>query len=160
MWYFTPYYSILRATTAEFMYVLALAVVLYVVLILRTARSGMAKLASVIVGLVLLAGFFAIDAKVWGVVLMGLATLIFFLLPWLDRSPVKSIRYKGGLYKGALSVFVIAFLVLGYYGTQPVTDLGTRISQFFTLLYFAFFLLMPWFSRMDATRPPPARLTH
>ena len=73
----------------------------------------------------LLVGFFTIDAKVWGVVLMGLATLIFFLLPWLDRSPVKSIRYKGGLYKGALAVFVIAFLVLGYYGTQPVTDLGT-----------------------------------
>jgi ubiquinol-cytochrome c reductase cytochrome b subunit len=84
--------------------------------------------------------------------------MIFFLLPWLDVSPVKSIRYKGGLYKGALAVFVIAFLVLGYYGTQPVTDLGTRLSQLFTLLYFAFFMLMPWYSRMDATKPPPARL--
>ncbi|MGZ5494553.1 MAG: hypothetical protein ACXWHG_13185 [Thermoanaerobaculia bacterium] len=57
-------------------------------------------------------------------------------------------------------MFVLAFLVLGYYGTQPVTDAGTRISQFCTLLYFAFFLLMPWFSRMDATKPVPARLTH
>jgi ubiquinol-cytochrome c reductase cytochrome b subunit len=160
VWYFTPYYSILRATTAEFMYVLALAVVLYVFLILRTARTGMPKVAAVVAGLILLAAFFAIDAKVWGVVFMGLAVMIFFLLPWLDVSPVKSIRYKGGLYKGALAVFVVAFLVLGYYGTQPVTDLGTRLSQFFTLLYFAFFLLMPWFSRMDATRPPPARLTH
>ena len=160
VWYFTPFYSILRATTAEFMYVLALGVILYVFLILRTARSGMPKLAAVVVGLAVLVAFFAIDAKVWGVLLMGLATLIFFLLPWLDQSPVKSIRYKGGLYKGALAVFVIAFLVLGYYGTQPVTDLGTRLSQFFTLLYFAFFLLMPWFSRMDATKPPPARLTH
>jgi ubiquinol-cytochrome c reductase cytochrome b subunit len=158
VWYFTPYYSILRATTAEFMYVLALAIVLYVVLILRTARSGGTKLASLVVGLVLLVGFFTIDAKVWGVVFMGLAVMIFFLLPWLDLSPVKSIRYKGGLYKGALAVFVIAFLVLGYYGTQPVTDLGTRLSQLFTLLYFAFFMLMPWYSRMDATKPPPARL--
>jgi ubiquinol-cytochrome c reductase cytochrome b subunit len=160
VWYFTPFYSILRATTAEFMYVLALGVILYVFLILRTARSSMPKLAALVVGLAVLIAFFAIDAKVWGVLLMGLATLIFFLLPWLDQSPVKSIRYKGGLYKGALAVFVIAFLVLGYYGTQPVTDLGTRLSQFFTLLYFAFFLLMPWFSRMDATKPPPARLTH
>jgi ubiquinol-cytochrome c reductase cytochrome b subunit len=160
VWYFTPYYSILRATTAEFMYVLALGLVLYVFLIWRTARTATPKVTSFVVGLILLVAFFAIDAKVWGVVFMGLAVMIFFLLPWLDVSPVKSIRYKGGLYKGALAVFVVAFLVLGYYGTQPVTDLGTRLSQFFTLLYFAFFLLMPWFSRMDATRPPPARLTH
>jgi ubiquinol-cytochrome c reductase cytochrome b subunit len=159
VWYFTPFYSILRATTAEFMYVLAVGVILYVLLIFLTVRSGVTKLASLVVGLGLLVAFFAIDAKVWGVVFMGLAVMIFFLLPWLDVSPVKSIRYKGGLYKGALAVFVISFLVLGYYGTQPVTDLGTRLSQLFTLLYFAFFMLMPWYSRMDATTPPPARLS-
>ena len=118
----------------------------------------MMKTIRTLAALVLLAGFFTIDAKVWGVVFMGVATLIFFLLPWLDVSPVKSIRYKGGLYKGALAVFVISFLVLGYYGTQPVTDLGTRLSQLFTLLYFAFFMLMPWYSRMDVTKPLPARL--
>jgi ubiquinol-cytochrome c reductase cytochrome b subunit len=158
VWYFTPYYSILRATTTEFMYVLALGVILYVLLIFLTASGALTKLAALVVGLVLLVAFFAIDAKVWGVVFMGLAVMIFFLLPWLDVSPVKSIRYKGGLYKGALAVFVIAFLVLGYYGTQPVTDLGTRLSQLFTLLYFAFFMLMPWYSKMDVTKPLPARL--
>jgi ubiquinol-cytochrome c reductase cytochrome b subunit len=63
--------------------------------------------------------------KVWGVALMGLAVLILFFLPWLDVSPVKSIRYKGPLYKIALTLFVMVFLVLGYFGTQPVTRLGT-----------------------------------
>ena len=58
-----------------------------------------------------------------------------------------------------LTLFVVIFLILGYYGTQPVTDLGTRISQIGTMLYFAFFLLMPWYSRMDRTRPEPTRLT-
>jgi len=113
-----------------------------------------------VVAVILLAGLFTIDAKVWGVALMGLAVLIFFLLPWLDVSPVKSIRYRGGLYKSALALFVIVFVVLGYFGTQPVTDLGTRLSQLCTLLYFAFFLLMPWYTRMDRTRPTPTRLTH
>jgi len=159
VWYFTPYYSILRAITEEFVYVLAIGVIAYGVLIFRSRLAGGFKLlaAVVIAGVVL--GFLVIDAKVWGVVFMGVATLIFFVLPWLDRSPVKSIRYKGGLFKSALTLFVIVFLVLGYYGTQPVTDLGTRISQVGTMLYFAFFLLMPWYSRMDRTLPEPERLT-
>jgi ubiquinol-cytochrome c reductase cytochrome b subunit len=104
-------------------------------------------------------GPIAIEAKVWGVILMGVAALIFFLLPWLDRSPVKSIRYKGALSKAALTMFVIVFLVLGYYGTQSVTPTGTLISQIGTLLYFAFFLLMPWYSVMDRTKPEPDRVT-
>ena len=94
----------------------------------------------------------------WGVVLMGGAVMIFFLLPWLDVSPVKSIRYKGALFKTALALFVIVFVVLGYYGTQPVTEAGTLISQVCTVLYFAFFLLMPWYSRMDKTKPEPLRV--
>jgi len=109
--------------------------------------------------LVLLAGFFSIDAKVWGVALMGVATLIFFALPWLDQSPVKSIRYKGTLCRTALGIFVAVFLVLGYYGTQPVTTSGTLISQVCTLIYFAFFLLMPWYTRMDKAKPEPTRVT-
>ena len=107
----------------------------------------------------ILIGFFTIDAKVWGVALMGCATLIFFAMPWLDQSAVKSIRYKGVLCRSALTIFVIVFLVLGYYGTQPVTTEGTVISQVCTLVYFAFFLLMPWYTRMDKTRPEPARVT-
>jgi ubiquinol-cytochrome c reductase cytochrome b subunit len=160
VWYFTPYYSILRATTEEFIYVLAAGIIAYGFLILRSPFRGGTKLFSIIVIAGLLVGFFSLDAKVWGVALMGLATLIFFLLPWLDQSAVKSIRYKGPLFKTALAVFVAVFLVLGYYGTQSVTDVGTRISQVCTMLYFAFFLLMPWYSRADRTKPVPARVTH
>jgi ubiquinol-cytochrome c reductase cytochrome b subunit len=141
------------------MWVLAAAVVAYSVLLIGTLKAQAMRLAVAAVAAVLLAGFFTIDPKVWGVVLMGAATLIFFLLPWLDQSPVKSIRYKGTLVRSVLAAFVIVFLVLGYYGTQTVTTAGTIVSQVCTLLYFAFFLLMPWYTRMDKTRPVPERVT-
>ncbi|MBX3665627.1 MAG: cytochrome bc complex cytochrome b subunit [Burkholderiales bacterium] len=163
VWYFTPYYSILRAITEEFMLVLAIGVAAYVVLIWLTARDTRIKFAAAAIGLVVVVlmkgGPLALDAKVWGVAMMGAATLIFFVLPWLDRSPVKSIRYKGTLFRTALTVFVITFIVLGYYGVQTVTPVGTVISQIGTLLYFAFFLLMPWYSVMDKTKPEPDRVT-
>ena len=163
VWYFTPYYSILRAITEDFMLVLAIGVAAYAVLIrltVRDKRIGMAAIAIALVLIVLMKGGpLAIEAKVWGVAMMGAATLIFFLLPWLDRSPVKSIRYKGPLSKAALTIFVIVFLVLGYYGTQTVTPAGTLISQIGTLIYFSFFLLMPWYSAMDKTKPEPDRVT-
>jgi ubiquinol-cytochrome c reductase cytochrome b subunit len=108
---------------------------------------------------VVLIAMAVIEPKVWGVVLMGVATLIFFLLPWLDKSPVKSIRYKGKLSHGALTIFVVVFLVLGYYGTQSVTAAGTLISQIGTLIYFSFFLLMPWYTQMEHTHPVPDRVT-
>jgi ubiquinol-cytochrome c reductase cytochrome b subunit len=162
VWYFTPYYSILRAVTEDFMLPLALAVVAYAALILFTARGCLAKIAAVLgapVVVLLMKGPLAFEAKVWGVVLMGVATLIFFLLPWLDRSPVKSIRYKGPLTKWALGVFVAAFLVLGYLGTLTVTEGRTLLAQIFTFLYFAFFLLMPWYTALDKTRAEPDRVT-
>ncbi|HEV7799890.1 MAG TPA: cytochrome bc complex cytochrome b subunit, partial [Burkholderiales bacterium] len=159
VWYFTPYYSILRATTADFMLVLAAAALAMGFLIVRSDLRDRTKAAALGMVAVLLVGFYFIDAKVWGVVLMGLAVMIFFLLPWLDVSPVKSMRYKGPLFKTALAVFVIAFLVLGFFGTQPVTKEGTFISQFFTIVYFGFFALMPWYSRMDKTKPVPERVT-
>ena len=163
VWYFTPYYSILRAITEDFMLVLAIGVAAYAVLIQRTVRDkriGMAAMAIALVVIVLMKGGpLAIEAKVWGVAMMGAATLIFFLMPWLDRSPVKSIRYKGPLFKAALTIFVIVFLVLGYYGTQTVTPAGTLISQIGTLIYFSFFLLMPWYSALDKTKPEPDRVT-
>ena len=159
VWYFTPYYSILRATTADFMLVLAAGVFAMTLLIMKSDWvRGTTKTITFLVAAVLLVAFYFIDAKVWGVVLMGLAVMIFFLLPWLDVSPVKSVRYKGGLYKTALAIFVITFLVLGYFGTQPVTTGGTYAAQLGTVLYFAFFLLMPWFSRMDKTKPVPERV--
>jgi ubiquinol-cytochrome c reductase cytochrome b subunit len=159
VWYFTPYYSILRATTETFMWVLAAGAIAMGILVLRSVHTARARIATVAVVAVLVLAFFAVDAKVWGVALMGGAVMIFFFMPWLDRSPVKSIRYKGALYKTALTIFVLAFLVLGFFGTQPVTDMGTFIAQFCTVLYFAFFALMPWYSRMDKTRPEPARIT-
>jgi ubiquinol-cytochrome c reductase cytochrome b subunit len=159
VWYFTPYYSILRAVTEDFMWVLAVALVAYAVLVIRTARTPVARIATAVVSVVLLAGFFALEPKVWGVVLMGVSTMVFFILPWLDQSPVKSIRYKGVLCKAALALFVITFLILGYLGTLAVTEGRTLAAQVFTLIYFAFFLLMPWYTRMDKTKPEPARVT-
>jgi len=159
LWYFTPYYSILRAATEDFMWALAAAVIAFAALIVLTVKNKTLKMGAVAAGAVLLVAFFVIEAKVWGVVLMGAAVMIFFPLPWLDQSPVKSIRYKGGLFRSALTIFIISFIVLGYFGTQPVTTAGTLISQIATMIYFAFFALMPWYSKMDKTRPEPQRVT-
>ena len=159
VWYFTPYYSILRAVTDDYLWALRAAVAAYTLLIVLTSRGCLSKLLAVVVAPVLLVAMGVIEAKVWGVVLMGVASMIFFLLPWLDKSPVKSIRYKGSLSRWALTIFVVVFLVLGYYGTQPVTAAGTLISQIGTLIYFAFFLLMPWYTQMEQTQPVPSRVT-
>jgi ubiquinol-cytochrome c reductase cytochrome b subunit len=94
-----------------------------------------------------------------GVAAMGLAIIMLFLLPWLDRSPVKSIRYKPTLYKVILGIFVVAFVTLGYLGTQPATPGKTALAQVCTVLYFAFFLLMPIYSRMGQCKPVPERVT-
>jgi ubiquinol-cytochrome c reductase cytochrome b subunit len=159
VWYFTPYYSILRATTENFMWALSAGLIAFAVLITFSARSTRVWIGVAVGTALLLAGFFSIAPKVWGVVLMGASVVIFFFLPWLDRSPVKSIRYKGPLYKVALAIFVVAFFVLGYLGTQPVSDARTVLAQVGTVIYFAFFALMPWYSRMDKTRPVPDRVT-
>ena len=158
VWYFTPYYSILRAVTEDFMWVLAAGLIGYTILLVTAVKSNGARVAIVATGVVLLIGFFTIEPKVWGVMLMGAAVLIFFGLPWLDQSPVKSIRYKGWLVKGALALFVVAFVILGYLGTLTVTEGRTLMAQIFTLVYFAFFLLMPWYTRMDKTKPEPERV--
>ncbi|MFY9327198.1 MAG: cytochrome bc complex cytochrome b subunit [Georgfuchsia sp.] len=122
VWYFTPFYSILRANTVN---------------------------------------FFWIDAKLWGVINMGLSVMIFALLPWLDRSPVKSIRYKGPIFKSALAIFTVSFLVLGVLGTQPPErwSWGPLTAQICTVLYFLFFLLMPIYSKIDKCKPEPDRVT-
>jgi ubiquinol-cytochrome c reductase cytochrome b subunit len=85
--------------------------------------------------------------------------LIFFLLPWLDKSPVKSIRYRGPKFKIALTLFVIAFIGLGILGILPVTPLYTLLSQIFSVIYFAFFFLMPWYTKNDVCKPVPERVT-
>ncbi len=94
-----------------------------------------------------------------GVIAMFASILIFFFLPWLDKSPVKSIRYKGGLYKVLLWLFVLDFIMLGYLGVKPTTDLYKLMAQIGTTYYFLFFLLMPIYSKMDKTKPVPERVT-
>jgi ubiquinol-cytochrome c reductase cytochrome b subunit len=126
VWYFTPYYSILRAVTFP---------------------------------------LFGLDAKFWGVVAMGAAVVILAFLPWLDRSPVKSIRYRGPIYKTALVLFVICFAILGFLGVKPPEYAffgvipGAPVAQLCSVLYFAFFLLMPWYSKIDKCKPEPERVT-
>jgi ubiquinol-cytochrome c reductase cytochrome b subunit len=131
VWYFTPYYAMLRAVPAFF------------------------------------------GSQFPGVIVMGAGVVIFFLLPWLDRGKVRSIRYRGNLYKSWLAAFVISFLVLGYLGVVPVTiwgqfgegfpfyaaDRATVVARVLTAVYFLFFLLMPWYTARDKTKPVPERTT-
>jgi len=97
--------------------------------------------------------------QVWGVIAMGAAIVVLFFLPWLDKSPVKSIRYKGPIFKGMIAMFVVVFLILGYLGMQPATPGRTLLAQVCTTLYFVFFLAMPIYSKMDKTKPVPERVT-
>jgi ubiquinol-cytochrome c reductase cytochrome b subunit len=160
VWYFTPYYSILRATTDEFvLWVLAPGVVAFALLLAWSMKKSTARIAVGVIAIVLLAGLLNLDAKVWGVVLMATSVMIFFFLPWLDRSPVRSIRYKGPITKTALTLFVIVFFVLGYLGTESVTEGRTLAAQVGTAVYFLFFFLMPWYSKMDKCLPEPERVT-
>jgi len=132
VWYFTPFYSILRAVPP------------------------------------------ILNSQFPGVAAMGLSVIILFFVPWLDRSKVRSIRYKGPLFKKWIAIFVVSFFVLGYLGTVPSniwgqfssvipliggTDVATIVARIFTILYFAFFLLMPFYSKKDQTKPVPKRVT-
>jgi ubiquinol-cytochrome c reductase cytochrome b subunit len=96
---------------------------------------------------------------VWGVIAMGAAVVILFFLPWLDRSPVKSIRYRGPIYKIALALFVVDFFMLGVLGTLPADPLPTLLAQIGTAYYLAFFFLMPIYTKMDKCKPVPERVT-
>ena len=160
VWYFTPFYSMLRAITSEMIYVIMACVVLGAILGVLKAKVGnilkMAIVGAAVVGVALL---WAIDAKFWGVVAMGGAVVILFFLPWLDFSPVKSIRYRPDWVKWLYVVFVINFLILGYLGVQPPSPVGERVSQVGTLFYFGFFLLMPWWSRLGEFKKVPSRVT-
>jgi len=120
VWYYTPFYSMLRAVTVP---------------------------------------LFGIDAKFWGLIVMFGAIAILFVLPWLDRSPVKSIRYKGWGSRIALLAFVVSFLILGVLGTMSVSASRTFLAQIMTVVYFLFFFLMPWYTAKEKTFPEPQRVT-
>jgi ubiquinol-cytochrome c reductase cytochrome b subunit len=160
VWYFTPFYSMLRAITSEMMYALILCVVAAAAFAFMKSRMTMVgKIIVAVAAAVGIALMLGIDAKFWGVVVMGGAVIILFFLPWLDASPVKSIRYRPDWHKWMYGAFVVNFLILGYLGVQPPSPLGERVSQIGTLFYFGFFLLMPWWSRIGAFKPVPDRIT-
>jgi ubiquinol-cytochrome c reductase cytochrome b subunit len=159
VWYFTPYYSMLRAITNEMMYALMACVLLAAGFTAwKSTLPGILKAGVVLAAVGLVAAMFAIDAKFWGVVVMGASTVILVFLPWLDNSPVKSIRYRPDWHKYLYGIFVINFLILGYLGVQPPSAVGERVSQVGTLFYFGFFLLMPWWSKLGTAKPVPDRV--
>ena len=160
VWYFTPYYSMLRAITSEMMYALIACVLGGAALAALKIRMPAALKGAILAGaLVVSVLMLNIDAKFWGVVVMGGAVIILFFLPWLDFSPVKSIRYRPNWHKYVYGIFVIDFFVLGYLGVQPPSPVGERVSQIGTLYYFGFFVLMPWWSRLGEFKPVPDRVT-
>ena len=160
VWYFTPYYSMLRAITGEMMYALIACVVGGAYLMVFKLRLPVIlKPVVVVLAIGLIAMMLSIDAKFWGVMVMGGAVIILFFMPWLDKSPVKSIRYRPSWHKYVYGVFVVNFVVLAYLGVQPVSDIGGRVSQVGTLFYFGFFLLMPWWSALGEPKPVPQRVT-
>jgi ubiquinol-cytochrome c reductase cytochrome b subunit len=130
-----------------------------VLAILRGRFGAVAKIAVAVAAVVVIALLKTFDAKFWGVVVMGGAVIVLFFLPWLDHSPVRSIRYRPGWHKAMYGLFVIIFFVLGYLGIQPPTEIGTLIAQIGTLFYFGFFLLMPWWSQLGVFKPVPSRVT-
>ncbi len=160
VWYFTPFYSMLRAITSEMVYALIACVLAGAVTgVVKAKVANLFKAVIVGAAVVLIAAMLMIDAKFWGVMVMGGAVIILFFLPWLDRSEVKSIRYRPGWNKVLYGIFVINFLVLGYLGMEPPSTIGGRVSQAGTLFYFGFFLLMPWWSRLGTFKPVPSRVT-
>ena len=161
VWYFTPFYSMLRAVTDEMMYVLIAGVVFAATgVVVKGKRSVILKGVVVVCAAAVVAMMLAIDAKFWGVVAMGGGVVILFFLPWLDNSPVKSMRYRPTWHKAMLGVFVLNFLVLGYLGILPPSTIGGRVAQLGTLFYFGFFLLMPWWSKLGEPKQVPDRVTY
>jgi ubiquinol-cytochrome c reductase cytochrome b subunit len=159
VWYFTPFYSMLRAITSEMMYALIACVIGAAILsVVKIKMAGIFKGAIVIGAVALTAMMMSIDAKFWGVVVMGGAVIILFFLPWLDNCNVKSIRYRPDWHKYLYAIFVLNFLVLGYLGVLPPSPIGERVSQVGTLFYFGFFLLMPWWSQIGETKQVPDRV--
>ncbi|CAM2913592.1 cytochrome b [Legionella worsleiensis] len=100
----------------------------------------------------------AIPDKMWGIAAMQSAIFILFLVPWLDRSGVRSMRYKGMLSRVSLGMFVLSVLLLGYLGTAPVTPVRLLLARIGTVIYFAFFIFMPFYTRLETTKPVPSRI--
>jgi ubiquinol-cytochrome c reductase cytochrome b subunit len=160
VWYFTAFYSMLRATNDVLVNVFCLlAAAAAVWTYLKSSLSSKLKIGVLVAALIACVLLKTFDAKFWGVVVMGGGVIILFFLPWLDKSPVKSIRYRPDWHKWVYGVFVAFFFVLSYLGIQAPTTVGTLIAQTGTLYYFGFFLLMPWWSKLGTFKPVPDRVT-
>jgi ubiquinol-cytochrome c reductase cytochrome b subunit len=159
VWYFTPFYSMLRATTTPFLIPLWILCAVILGMVIKTNKDIRVKgvCAGILAALAL--GFYALDAKFWGVVIMGGTVVILFFLPWLDKSPVRSIRYRPDFHKYIYGIFVVSFVILGYLGIKPPSPLFEKISQICTIYYLAFFFAMPWWSKMGTFKPVPDRVT-
>ena len=101
----------------------------------------------------------AIPDKLSGAIVMGASIVILLFLPWLDKSRVRSMRYKGPYSKYALGAFVGSFIILGYLGTVNVTPMKQYLARICTAIYFAYFLFMPLYSRYEQSRLVPERIT-
>jgi ubiquinol-cytochrome c reductase cytochrome b subunit len=151
----------LRATTDEMVTVLCGIVAVGAVLgVVKGRFSGVGKIALLVGAVIAIFLLKTFDAKFWGVVVMGGAVIILFFLPWLDHSKVKSIRYRPSWHKYMYVVFVIFFLTLGYLGAKPPSPVANYVAQLGTLIYFGFFLLMPWWSTLGTFKPVPERVTY
>ena len=159
VWYFTPFYSMLRAVTDVFTWAMVAGAGAFAVMILFSRLSTVFKIGGLVIAIGLALTFRIFDAKFWGVAVMGGAVLILFLLPWLDRSPVRSIRYRPSWHKSLYAIFVVNFFILGYLGVQPPTFWGTLIAQVGTVYYFLFFILMPFWTPVGRFGDVPARVS-
>ncbi|MFT0849350.1 cytochrome bc complex cytochrome b subunit [Achromobacter sp. F4_2707] len=160
VWYFTPFYSMLRAITADFTWILAGASVLAAIILFAKGKpSGIGRIIVFLVLIGLAVAFRIFDAKFWGVVVMGGAVVLLGFLPWLDTSPVKSIRYRPTWHKFLYAIFIVNFLMLGYLGTQPPSPVFNLLSQIGTVIYLGFFFLMPVWSCLGKFKPVPERIT-
>jgi len=161
LWYFTPFYSILRASTTSLLFALQIITVLTLVWLWLVSKADIKiKVACTLLAIGILVGLQFGSGKAWGVILMAAAIVCFFLLPWLDRSPVYSIRYRSLPFKIALVLFLLAFFILGYLGMNAPTPGKTLLAQVCTVIYFAFFALMPWFTSIGQTKPEPSRVVY
>ncbi len=159
VWYFTPFYSMLRATTTNFLLPLWIFLAVILGMFAKSSSDKKVKGACAAIAVVLAAGFYMFDAKFWGVVIMGGSVVIMFFLPWLDKSPVKSIRYRPQFHKYIYGVFVVSFVILGYLGIEPPSPVFEKISQVCTIYYLGFFLAMPFWSKLGTFKQVPTRVT-
>jgi ubiquinol-cytochrome c reductase cytochrome b subunit len=148
----------LRATTTPFLIPLWILCALVLGLVIKSAKDVRIKGVCAAILAALALGFFLFDAKFWGVVIMGGSVVILFFLPWLDKSPVRSIRYRPDFHKYIYGAFIISFVILGYLGIKPPSPIFEKISQICTIYYLAFFFAMPWWSKMGTFKPVPDRV--